>query len=90
LSAPTRAGVDAAYAAAMASGGCDEGRPGLRPHFAPNYYAAYVRDPVLPLRYPRRRYRVQREPGWLVRDSTEFLFSVVESLIVYMRTNALA
>src|SRR4051794_8079997 len=31
LSGPTRAGVDAAYAAAMASGGCDEGRPGLRP-----------------------------------------------------------
>jgi len=45
LSAPTRAAVDAAYAAAMASGGYDEGRPGLRHHFAPNYYAAYVRDP---------------------------------------------
>jgi hypothetical protein len=60
LSGLTRAAVDAAYAAAMASGGYDEGGPGLRPHFAPNHYAAYFRDPVLPLRYPRRRYRVQR------------------------------
>ena len=25
-------------------GSCD-GRPGLRPHYGPNYYAAYVRDP---------------------------------------------
>jgi catechol 2,3-dioxygenase-like lactoylglutathione lyase family enzyme len=40
----TRRGVDEAYAAAMASGGRDEGPPGLRPHFVPNYYGAYVRD----------------------------------------------
>jgi catechol 2,3-dioxygenase-like lactoylglutathione lyase family enzyme len=45
FTASTRAAVDAAYAAAMASGGYDEGAPGLRPHFVPNYYAAYVRDP---------------------------------------------
>jgi catechol 2,3-dioxygenase-like lactoylglutathione lyase family enzyme len=41
----TRAAVDAAHAAALAAGGYDEGAPGLRPSFAPNYYGAYVRDP---------------------------------------------
>jgi catechol 2,3-dioxygenase-like lactoylglutathione lyase family enzyme len=39
-----RAGVDAFYKAALAAGGTDNGAPGLR-DFAPNYYAAYVRDP---------------------------------------------
>jgi catechol 2,3-dioxygenase-like lactoylglutathione lyase family enzyme len=29
----------------MAAGGQNEGEPGLRPNFAPNYYGAYVRDP---------------------------------------------
>ena len=45
LEADTRPAVDAAYAAAMANGGKDEGTPGLRPHYHANYYAAYVRDP---------------------------------------------
>jgi catechol 2,3-dioxygenase-like lactoylglutathione lyase family enzyme len=45
FAAPSRAAVDAAYAAAMAAGGSDEGKPGPRPHFAPDYYGAYVRDP---------------------------------------------
>jgi catechol 2,3-dioxygenase-like lactoylglutathione lyase family enzyme len=45
LEADTRPAVDAAYAAAMAHGGKDEGTPGLRPHYHANYYAAYVRDP---------------------------------------------
>lgn len=45
LEADTRPAVDAAYAAAMAQGGKDEGTPGLRPHYHANYYAAYVRDP---------------------------------------------
>jgi len=45
FTAPKRAAVNAAYAAAMAAGAYDEGAPGLRPHFAPNYYGAYVRDP---------------------------------------------
>lgn len=40
-----RAIVDAFHAAAMANGGTDEGPPGLRPHYHPNYYGAYVRDP---------------------------------------------
>jgi catechol 2,3-dioxygenase-like lactoylglutathione lyase family enzyme len=40
-----RAMVDAFYTAAMNHGGSDEGAPGLRPHYHPNYYGAYVRDP---------------------------------------------
>jgi len=44
LDAPDRAAVDAAYAAAMSRGAKDEGAPGLRPHYHPNYYGAYVRD----------------------------------------------
>ena len=45
FAAPSRAAVDAAHAAALASGGLDEGAPGPRPHFAPDYYGAYARDP---------------------------------------------
>jgi len=37
-------GVDD-FAAALDNGGSDEGAPGLRPHYHPNYYGAYVRDP---------------------------------------------
>ena len=45
LEAPDRESVDAAFAAAMAGGGTDEGKPGIRAHYHPNYYGAYVRDP---------------------------------------------
>jgi|SRR5436190_5073311 catechol 2,3-dioxygenase-like lactoylglutathione lyase family enzyme len=45
LEADTRPAVDAAYAAAIANGGRDEGKPGLRPNYHANYYGAYVRDP---------------------------------------------
>lgn len=38
--------VDAFHAAALASGGADEGAPGPRPHYGPHWYAAYVRDPT--------------------------------------------
>jgi len=41
----SRATVDAFHSAALANGGSDEGAPGLRPHYHPNYYGAYVRDP---------------------------------------------
>jgi catechol 2,3-dioxygenase-like lactoylglutathione lyase family enzyme len=41
----SRATVDAFHAAALAHGGSDEGAPGLRPHYHPNYYGAYARDP---------------------------------------------
>ncbi|NIJ41771.1 catechol 2,3-dioxygenase-like lactoylglutathione lyase family enzyme [Parvibaculum indicum] len=44
--APDRAAVDAFHAAALANGGSDEGAPGLRAYCHPNYYGAYVRDPV--------------------------------------------
>ena len=33
------------YEAAMAAGGRDNGAPGPRPHYGPNYYAAFVFDP---------------------------------------------
>ena len=41
----SRALVDAFYAAAMAADGRDNGPPGLRPQYHPDYYAAFVRDP---------------------------------------------
>ena len=41
----SRAKVDAFYDAAMKNGGTDEGKPGPRPHYHPNYYGASVRDP---------------------------------------------
>lgn len=37
--------VDAFHAAALANGGSDEGAPGPRPHYHPNCYGAYARDP---------------------------------------------
>jgi catechol 2,3-dioxygenase-like lactoylglutathione lyase family enzyme len=45
LNATNRSAVDTAHAAALASGGTDEGKPGVRAHYHPNYYGAYVRDP---------------------------------------------
>jgi catechol 2,3-dioxygenase-like lactoylglutathione lyase family enzyme len=45
FAAQTRAEVDAFYAAAIAAGGRDNGAPGLRPHYHPNYYGAFVYDP---------------------------------------------
>lgn len=41
----SRAEVDAFYTAAMAAGGTDNGSPGLRPHYHPNYYGGFVLDP---------------------------------------------
>jgi catechol 2,3-dioxygenase-like lactoylglutathione lyase family enzyme len=43
--AGSRAAVDAFHAAALAAGGRDNGAPGLRPQYHPNYYGAYVLDP---------------------------------------------
>ena len=45
ITANDRAAVDAFYRAALAAGGKDNGPPGLRPHYHPNYYAAFVFDP---------------------------------------------
>ena len=41
----TRAEVDAFHRAALAAGGSDNGAPGLRPHYHPDYYGAFVHDP---------------------------------------------
>lgn len=43
--AETRDQVVAFHDKALSLGGRDEGRPGLRPHYGANYYAAYIRDP---------------------------------------------
>ena len=45
IAAQDRAAVDAFYRATIAAGGKDNGAPGLRPHYHPNYYAAFVLDP---------------------------------------------
>lgn len=37
--------VDAFYQAAIAAGGRDNGKPGIRAHYHPNYYGAFVLDP---------------------------------------------
>lgn len=41
----SRALVRAFHAAALAAGGRDNGGPGLRPHYHPHYYGAFVLDP---------------------------------------------
>lgn len=43
--AETRAAVDAFYAAALQAGAKDNGPPGIRAHYHPNYYGAFVLDP---------------------------------------------
>lgn len=43
--APSAEIVRQCYDAAMAAGGRCEGPPGERPHYAPGYYGAYLRDP---------------------------------------------
>ncbi|MFC3626078.1 VOC family protein [Vogesella amnigena] len=43
--AVNRQQVDAFHAAALAAGGRDNGAPGLRPHYHPDYYGAFVLDP---------------------------------------------
>ncbi|MDX2276613.1 MAG: VOC family protein [Hyphomonadaceae bacterium] len=45
FSAPNRAAVDAFYLAALDQGGVEDGAPGLRSEYHPDYYAAFVRDP---------------------------------------------
>jgi catechol 2,3-dioxygenase-like lactoylglutathione lyase family enzyme len=45
FSAADRAQVDAFHRAALEAGGTDNGGPGLRPHYHPNYYAAFVIGP---------------------------------------------
>jgi len=45
FAAPTRSAVREFYEAAIAAGGKDNGKPGLRENYSPTYYAAFVLDP---------------------------------------------
>jgi catechol 2,3-dioxygenase-like lactoylglutathione lyase family enzyme len=45
FTAPDRRSVDAFHAAALKTGGRDNGEPGLRDDYGPGYYAAFVVDP---------------------------------------------
>jgi catechol 2,3-dioxygenase-like lactoylglutathione lyase family enzyme len=45
FSAPSRNAVADFHAAALAAGGIDNGAPGLRAHYGPHYYAAFMIDP---------------------------------------------
>jgi catechol 2,3-dioxygenase-like lactoylglutathione lyase family enzyme len=45
FAAPSREAVDRFHEAALAFGGVDQGRPGLRAQYGSDYYAAFVLDP---------------------------------------------
>jgi len=45
FTAPDRQAVDAFHRAALQLGSRDNGAPGLRAHYGPHYYAAFVIDP---------------------------------------------
>ena len=45
FAAPDRGSVEAFHAAGLAAGGRDNGGPGLRTEYAPDYYAAFIVDP---------------------------------------------
>ncbi len=45
FTATARHQVDEFYAAALGTGGVDNGPPGLRPEYHANYYGAFVLDP---------------------------------------------
>jgi catechol 2,3-dioxygenase-like lactoylglutathione lyase family enzyme len=45
FAASSRELVDAFHRAALEAGGRDNGAPGLRPHYHPNYYGAFALDP---------------------------------------------
>ena len=63
----TRDQVDAFYEAAIAAGGRDNGKPGLRPENGPNYYAAFVFDPdghnIEAVTFSKRRKAPRRSSG---------------------------
>ena len=45
FAARDRATVDRFHGEAIAAGGKDNGQPGIRPNYHPNYYGAFVLDP---------------------------------------------
>ena len=44
FAAPSQQAVDAFHQAALAHGATCDGAPGLRPHYGPTYYAAFIID----------------------------------------------
>ncbi|KAL9098054.1 MAG: hypothetical protein Q9163_006209 [Psora crenata] len=46
FSASSRSTVDDFHAAALKASGTCNGAPGLRTHYGPTYYAAFVKDPM--------------------------------------------
>ena len=63
FAAPSREQVDAFWQAGRAAGFGDDGPPGPRPQYRPDYYAAFVRDPsgnsIEAVHYDARRRREQ-------------------------------
>jgi catechol 2,3-dioxygenase-like lactoylglutathione lyase family enzyme len=45
FAAPDRRSVEAFHAAGLKGGGSDNGGPGLRSHYSPQYFAAFLIDP---------------------------------------------
>jgi catechol 2,3-dioxygenase-like lactoylglutathione lyase family enzyme len=45
FTAPTAESVDRFHAAGLRYGGRDHGKPGPRPDYGPDYYAAFLKDP---------------------------------------------
>ena len=45
FASPDRSTVGAFHEAALSAGGRDNGAPGLRPDYHPNYYGAFIYDP---------------------------------------------
>jgi catechol 2,3-dioxygenase-like lactoylglutathione lyase family enzyme len=45
FAAPNKKAVDAFHQAALAAGGKDNGKPGVRPDYSATYYAGFVIDP---------------------------------------------
>lgn len=43
--APNREAVRMFHVAALEAGGCDDGAPGPRPNYHPDYFAAFILDP---------------------------------------------
>ena len=66
--AADRAAVRAFYGAARAAGGRSNGSPGLRPHYHPNYYAAFVLDPMATT---SRRFVTCRAPSTISAERCE-------------------
>ena len=45
FTAPSKEAVHAFHEAGLGAGGTDDGAPGLRPQYSPDYYGAFLRDP---------------------------------------------